>query len=174
MRFLRQIGYVTIMTSLTVGCDLVTGPGLCDPLGTDLVIGLTNSNQPEFHWMPDCAVNSLEVELVANIESLSWSLYPIWKISKTGNSGIESGVVFGEAASGTEEFCGNLSWELYSSDIPRYVPCGEGPDMLIVGTHYIVTIKSSVPYSGWFGSGHRRGTWTQIFVPVTAVALPYL
>ena len=170
MRLVRRVLYVTALTGLSVGCDLFTGPDVCDPLGLELVIGVSLTNKPEFHWIPDCTVSSLEVALVENIGGTVSRSYPIWKLSKTGNSGIESGVVFGEAPPDTEELCGNPSWELYSWDIPKYVSCGEGPGLLVPMEHYSVTIKSSVPYSGWLGSGHRRETWTQVFVPTRSLA----
>jgi hypothetical protein len=129
MRLLRQQWFVFMMAPLVTGCGLLTGPEICHPHEVDLIIGVTEGTQPEFTWTPDCAVKSLGVIRPGR----SYSEFTLWKVTRTGNNGIESGVRYGEALSGSDETCENPSREPYSWSGNQFVRCIDGPEPLIAG-----------------------------------------
>jgi hypothetical protein len=165
MRFRSRSSFMIVAALLFVGCRLLTGPDMCDPTDAAVIIGATRGTHPEFTWIPDCAVISLTVKRWGESRYLA---YPVWKVSNPGAIGIESGVLYGEAPSGSGELCGNPSWEPYRWREPEFVPCSSVPESLIAGTEYIVELYSSVPYSdsGFLRrSGYHSHTWIQSFVP---------
>ena len=136
----------------TSGCGLFTEPEMCmGPTEGEgsIDILVTPGTKPRFSWTPDCGITGLYVERMGEYES---NQVLVWRVYKRHGQ-FESGLWFGQVPPGADEYCG--------SSPEGYMPCTNGPDPLIAGVEYEVTLMSgrqrASATGGWF--------WSQSFIP---------